>query len=333
MTFRDVIAVIVLFAATAAFCGAARAGDFDEYAPAKLVPASEEIITPRETALDLEAESFDSGVPVIADEFVTPYVETYDEAWTYQVLPGSLIYTSYLASGRESRFASVWNYDDTTGDWFWDIALGGRVGILRHGTPGEFRPEGWQLDIEGAAFPRLTLDHNRDLVSADFRFGIPLTFGYGDWQTKFAYYHTSSHLGDEYLERFPTATRINYSRDVLVFGASYYATDALRLYAEAGWAFYTSGGSEPFEAQFGVDYSSPYPTGLRGSPFVAINGRIREEVDWGGNLTFQAGWQWRPTSGSRLLRTGFNYFNGKSDQYQFFTEHEQLFGAAIWYDY
>ena len=32
------------------------------------------------------------------------------------------------------------------------------VGLLRYGAPGAANPEGWQLDIEGAAFPRLTLD-------------------------------------------------------------------------------------------------------------------------------------------------------------------------------
>src|SRR5690606_26754469 len=148
-------------------------------------------------------------------------------------------------------------------------------------------------DIEGAAFPRLDLEDNRDLISADFRFGMPLTFGYGRLQTKFAYYHLSSHLGDEYLEKNPTAVRINYSRDVFVLGASYDLTDSLRIYSEVGWAFYTSGGSEPWEAQFGIDYSSPYPTGFRGAPFFAVNGRIREEVDWGGNITAQVGWQWR----------------------------------------
>ena len=32
----------------------------------------------------------------------------------------------------------------------------------------------------------------------------------------------------------------------------------------------------------------------------------------------------------RLFRIGFHYFNGKTDQYQFFTEHEEFFalGAA-----
>jgi len=286
-----------------------------------------------------DAERVDSGHPTfgLTDTIdpVDDVVGMYGEPWTWQLLPDDLIYHSYLAGNRESRFASVWAEDDVFGS-VWDIALGGRVGVLRYGTPsnGPFgRPEGYQIDIEGAAFPRLDMDDGRDMVSTDFRFGIPVTYGAGPFQTKLAYYHLSSHLGDELLEKMPGAMRINYSRDVVVFGVSYDLTDNLRTYAEAGWAFYTSGGSEPWEFQFGVEYSRACPTGCLGSPFWAINGRLREEVDFGGNIVVQAGWQWRGAPNGHRFRVGGQYFNGKSDQYQFFREHEELFGLGLWYDY
>ena len=69
-----------------------------------------------------------------------------------------------------------------------------------------------------------------------------------------------------------------------------------------------------------------------GSPFAAVNGHLREEVNFGGNLSVQVGWQWRGSSG-HVFRTGLQYFNGKSAQYQFFNEHEDQIGMAIWYDY
>jgi len=75
------------------------------------------------------------------------------------------------------------------------------------------------------------------------------------------------------------------------------------LYAEAGWAFYVDGGTEPWEFQFGAEYSPLGPTGLAGAPFLAVNGHLRQEVDFGGSLVVQAGWQWRGRTG-HLMRAG-----------------------------
>ena len=253
------------------------------------------------------------------------------DQWNWQILPDGLMYPAYLASGRESRIASHWMREGS-GDSFWDIALGGRVGMLRYGNRDPLLPDGLQIDIEGAAFPRLTLDSQRDLVAVDFRFGVPITARLGKFETKLAYYHLSSHLGDEYWEKNRNEQRINYARDVIVLGVAVRPHDDLRLYAEAGWAGYVSGGSEPWEFQFGVDYSPLRPTSIGGAPFFAVNGRIRQEVDFGGNVTAQTGWQWRGETG-RLFRFGFHYLNGQTDVYQFFSKHEEQLAIGLWYDY
>ncbi|MEA1952523.1 MAG: hypothetical protein U9N87_14175, partial [Planctomycetota bacterium] len=91
------------------------------------------------------------------------------EPWTWQVLPQGLLYHSFLANNREPRFGFWWVHEKDLG-WLWDVALGGRMGLLRYGTTDALRPEGWELDIEGAAFPRLWLDDQRDMISSDFRF-------------------------------------------------------------------------------------------------------------------------------------------------------------------
>jgi hypothetical protein len=247
------------------------------------------------------------------------------------VLPDGLIYRSYLAGFKEPRLHSLWAYEEDVGE-VWDIALGGRVGIVRYGNHEDAMPDGWQLDLEGAAFPRLDLDEDRDLVSADFRAGVPLTYGEGPWRSKLAYYHLSSHLGDEFLLKNPTVTRYNYSRDVIVLGQSYYLTPDWRTYGEAGWAFYSDVGGE-WEFQFGLDYSPIADWGFRGSPFAAINGHLREELSFGGNVVVQLGWQWRQAASGHLFRVGLEYFNGKSDQFEFFNRYENKVGLAVWYDY
>ena len=261
----------------------------------------------------------------------SPFYPWTQERLTFQALPSGLIYRSYLAGQREPRFASTWVNERDVG-WIWDIAMGGRVGLFRYGTEDAYRPEGFQIDLEGAAFPRLDMEHKEDLVAADFRFGIPLTFGNRRFQTKLAFYHLSSHMGDEWMIRQESLDRINFSRNVLVWGNSFYWTDELRIYAEAGWAFYTNGGSEPWEFQFGAEYAPAVPTGLRPTPFVAINTHLREEVDYGGNLVVQTGWAWRGVSG-QLFRMGMQYYAGKSDQYEFFDQFEDKVGLGLWYDY
>ncbi|MCY2990683.1 MAG: DUF1207 domain-containing protein [Planctomycetota bacterium] len=254
------------------------------------------------------------------------------EFWTWQLLPDGVIYHSYLAGVKEPRFASVWNHDATAGN-LWDIALGGRVGILRYGTEAAERAEGWELDFEGAAFPRLDRDLERDLVAIDFRVGLPLTYGYERWQTKLAYYHSCAHLGDQFMLRFPDVPRTDYSRDAIVWGNSYFPIDALRLYAEVSWAFRMWGVAKPWEFQVGADYS-PLATArdFRGSPFAAVNAHFREDVDYAGDLVVQVGWQWRGATG-HLFRLGAQYFNGNAETYEFFRRQEQKIGFGIWYDF
>lgn len=251
--------------------------------------------------------------------------------WHWQFLPDGLTYPAYLASGRESRMGSVWSYEKDHG-WLWDIALGTHVGILRYGDDDPELPHGWQLDLEGAAFPRLDLEATREMIATDFRFGIPLSVRQGPFETKLAYYHLSSHLGDDYILANPGYPPVDYSRDVVVWAVGVRVVENFRMYAEAGYAFHRNGGSKPWEFQFGIDWSHARQDSFFGSPYFAVNGRIREEVDYGGNLTAQTGWQWRGDSGN-LLRLGFQYFNGKSDCYQFFTEHEEHFGVGLWYDF
>jgi hypothetical protein len=254
------------------------------------------------------------------------------QGWIWQVLPEGLIYPSYWAGVHESRMSGVVM---SGGDQvaYLDVTLGGRMAILRYGTPGASGVEGWEFDIEGAAFPRLNLDENWDVDGTDFRFGMPLTYGRGRVQWKFSYYHLSAHMGDELaIRENRLSERINYSRDTLVLGFSFRPLPAWRWYAEAGWAFYYDEGAQPWEFQFGVDVAEPGPTGLAGTPFVAVNGHLREDVDFGGNLVVQTGWLWRGR-GTKNVRVGFHYFNGKSSQYEFFDEFEQQIGGGIWADF
>lgn len=250
----------------------------------------------------------------------------------WQLLPDGLLYKSYVAGEKEPRFAAVWLYESGRG-WVWETTLGGRVGLVRYGTPGAVNPEGWQIDIEGAAFPRIDPEESSEMDAVDFRAGCVWTWRRGPLAVKAGYYHISSHIGDEYLLRTPTFRRIEYVRDAAILGMRYDINPALTTYGEVGYAVGHTGGAEPLELQFGLEYSPRVGCDWRGAPFAAINGHLREDFNFGGNLNVVAGRQWRGPESDHVFRAGVMYFNGKSLQYQFFDKDEELLGAGIWFDY
>jgi len=249
--------------------------------------------------------------------------------WCFQWLPEGLLYKSYLAGEKEPRFAAIW-LNDSERDLYWETALGGRVGIFRKGTFDPVRPEGWQLDLEGAALARVNLDNESDLDAADFRIGMPMTWRRGPTAVKFGYYHISSHLGDEYLIKNPTFQRRNYVRDAALVGISQDLNDDCRVYGEVAYSPGATGGAEPLEFQFGAEYSPNQP---RLAPFAAVNLHSREEFDFQASVNVVAGWQVRGDHTGRRMRFGAQYYNGKALQYSFFDRNEKLAGAGLWFDY
>lgn len=303
------------------------------YSPLSTAPAVGPAFRPVEDAqagppmpfvdLDQDSDTY-MAEPLYADEYV------YDD-WGCQFLPQGLIYRSYLAGPKESRLGNqlISIPDDST---MWDSTLGARIGVIRIGSTDPFRPVGFQFDIEGSAQVRLDLHDDKDVEATDYRVGFPVTWGDERGQWKFAFYHLSSHMGDEFLLKNMGFPRFWQVRDAFVLGRSLYLTDALRLYAEAGWAFNTVA-SDPWEFQFGIDYAPRAPTGARGAPFFAINGYLRQEFNFGGGFAVQTGWAWRSDATSHLLRIGLHYYNGASTQWAFLPFHEQQIGAGAWYDF
>jgi hypothetical protein len=270
----------------------------------------------------LDHSLFEEGLP-----------EYYDEAWSWHWVPVGLIYHSYLAGPNEPRMG-LNAFTNLDGRSLWDATLGGRVGFVQYGNGDPVHPVGYQLDFYGAAIARLDVENQQDLDSTDYVFGFPFTWGDEQWQWKLGYAHLSSHLGDEYAISNPgsLANRINYVRDSIVLGTSYFVVPAWRVYGEVGWAFHASGGAEPFDTQFGTEVSQAGPTGDHWVPFTAVNCRVRQDQDFTGDITLQCGWLRRNIL-EQTLRIGAQYYNGKSSQFQFANINEQQLGVGLWYDF
>ena len=247
-------------------------------------------------------------------------------------LPSGLLYRSYLAGEKEPRISSAWLWETDRG-LVWDVTLGGRVGLWRYGTPGAINPQGFQIDVEGAAMVRLDPEQETDVEAADFRFGGLLTWRDGPWSAKAGYYHVSSHLGDEFLLRNPGFPRRNYVRDAAVVGLSFDATPEVRLYSEVAYAVGHEGGAEPLELQYGAEYAAESGTTYVGGPYLSINGHSREDLGWITGVNIVSGWQWQGRASGQRFRVGVQYYNGPALQYSFVGQQETLVGGGLWFDY
>ena len=256
-----------------------------------------------------------------------------DAGWVWHVVPDGLMYRSYLAGPKEPRFANRLLYDVRRDRWTMEPTLGGRVGFLRFGTTESDRPIGWQLDFEGAVMPRLDAAGAMDVESVDYRFGLLSTQSSGATSLKLGYFHLSSHAGDEFLIKNPGFQRINYVRESLIVGVSHDPGDHWRLYGEAAWAFIVRGGARPWEFQFGTEYCPSGSSSGIGAPFAAANFSVRQEVDFEPGVSITSGWQWQGPRSGRSLRFGVEYFEGPSNQYQFFQQRERQIGVGLWFDY
>jgi hypothetical protein len=212
-----------------------------------------------------------------------------------------------------------------------DTAIGGTVGLIRNGTDDVTR-QGFQIDFFAVVLSRWA--DFRESVGVDYRVGLPLTFAWGNWQAKIAYEHTSTHLGDQFVEQ---AHRFNvgHVRDETVFGLSHLCWDQVRVYGIFGYAFNTSSlvGSRRTRFDWGVEWSKQQSTGWAGQPFAAFDMELRSDQDYTANTTTQVGWQWKELDSRASLRVAAQYYTGSSPYGQFFRDRESWWGLGVFVDF
>lgn len=244
------------------------------------------------------------------------------------------MYKSYIAGEKEPRMQFVQLYDTRSNQRMWEAVLGGRVGLLRYGSFGSIKPQGFQLDVEGAVFARVLPDEFSDMLGgSDYRAGLLGTNRFNGTAVKYGYYHISSHIGDEFLLANPTFNRINYVRDSLIAGVTQDLKYSTQIYGEIAYALGACGGAKPLEFQFGAQYLPVAKSSLRGAPYIAANYHIREDFGFQGGFNTVAGWGWQGLQTRHRFRIGLQYYNGPSLQYQFLNRVENLYGGGFYFDY
>ena len=199
-----------------------------------------------------------------------------------------------------------------------ELSLGIGLPMLR--LAGHATSDAVVLGIEGAAFARFGLQlTEREMIATDWVFAVPLVWHRGHHWLRLRYYHTSSHLGDEYARHFDVEG-MNFARDAvdaLLFTQLFPIAGA---YAGARWAYSVHPeDSGRWTLRAGMQLG--HPEGTRALlPYGTADVEIEDDTDWTPLVSLQAG-VWLPeVGGRRALRFGVGLLTGPSPLGQFRSE-------------
>ena len=171
---------------------------------------------------------------------------------------------------------------------------------------------------------------SKDLVNADYRLGVPLDYRYGRFSAEASVFHQSSHLGDEFVFRFPQP-RINLSYEAVTLKISQ-DVGPVRVYAGFGRMVHTVPHDLPnWWAQQGVEVTSLIP-GFSDSvaPVLAVHLEEHEKTDWNVDLSLRGGLEFvNPANSRRRFQILVEYFRGFDPNGQFFIERIETVGVGI----
>lgn len=172
------------------------------------------------------------------------------------------------------------------------------------------------VGIEAAIFARFGLQVlERELIASDWVFSVPgVLHREGGW-LRFRYYHTSSHMGDEYARRFDDPG-INFARDAAELLSFHNLTDRLGVYGGVRYAYIVHPEeSKRWVLRTGAQMEAPEMGGAI-RPFLATD--LEWDQDAGGTRIELQGGVWLPElGGRRALRLALVFLTGPSPLGQF----------------
>ncbi len=170
-----------------------------------------------------------------------------------------------------------------------EVALGYRIPVVRLVDGG---PDGLHLDLgfEVGIWSRFYMENStRDLVGTDYKVGVPLSMRYRWLEGRLTVHHSSSHLGDDYVDRFDVPA-YQVSREALELIVAARPVGPVRVYGGGDWNFgrgfdFVPGETETFRTveqwvlRFGAEYD---PSGTREGtvqPFAAVDFETTDRTD------------------------------------------------------
>lgn len=188
------------------------------------------------------------------------------------------------------------------------------------------------LGLGSQVYARFSLtDAKSALISNDWVVGLNGTAIFGAWAFTVEAYHESSHLGDEYEDRFG-AKRLDWTREVLAGWASY-SSGPWRFTGNASYALRDELRLERSGGSFGLDFRPPLRNGR--APLRPVGGIYLDAnaaTSWRVSGSFKAGVVLQATSGGREIGFAVIAHDGLSTQRQFFREESRYLGLEVRFD-
>ncbi len=186
------------------------------------------------------------------------------------------------------------------------------------------------LGFEFAVFSRFFMEERtRDLIQSGYRVGMPISFRRGVWEGRVSLRHISSHIGDDFLARFPREVGQQVSKEGVEVLLARQFLKGLRLYAGGEANFHTNADMSKAAGRWGAEWDPrPAPATRRDAiwPFLAgdfelpsRSGRV------GGTLTGGIGFRVSEREFRAEARTHF----GPSAMAQFREANERFFGLGL----
>ena len=190
------------------------------------------------------------------------------------------------------------------------------------------------LHFGAEAYGRFSLgDAASALISNDWHVNAILTADFRRLRLAAEAYHESSHLGDEYAQRFPGISRVNWSREIIGLWATYRA-GLLKIHANASYAGIDAINVGRGALSAAVDYRGK-PGGMLGGSagtVWAVNADAQEYNDWRVTWSGRAGARFADPQGRRGFALLFTFLDGYSSQRQFFLEKSRYYGVEVRFD-
>jgi hypothetical protein len=173
------------------------------------------------------------------------------------------------------------------------------------------------VGIEAAVFARFGLQVlERELIASDWIFAIPVVWHRDGGWFRFRYYHTSSHMGDEYARRFEDPG-INLARDAAEILYFHALNSGTGVYGGARYAYNVHPNeSKRWALRAGGQLEAPKEdVNLR--PFIAADLEWDQDAGRSPRLEVNAGMGLRKVGILRSLRLSLTFLTGPSPLGQF----------------
>jgi hypothetical protein len=225
------------------------------------------------------------------------------------------------ASRGESRLGNEWEAEPALGELWPLFALArGRVPVTLH--------------LGSEVYGRYSLgDSQSEQISNDWHVNLILTAEVARWRFALEGYHESSHLGDEYRDRFGVA-RVDWSRETLGLWTRYLA-GPVALSANASWAgIQTMGNVGRGTVALGADYIGKPGRFVGGSASMvaALFAEARNYAGWRSTVSARAGIRFGGPRDRRGFAMLLTYLDGQSTQRQFYLSRSRYGGVEVRFD-